>query len=101
MKKNFTRISFVILVISLMGFDKCHNLVADLSDILLIQFASGMTVYPPLTTRPENDTLYYSLYVGSNGKINRSTGRIEIIFEDIESGTTETLNAVRTSNNYY
>ena len=100
MKKIFTRISLVILVISLMGFRECGLFINPLN-APPIESASGMSIYPPLTTRAENDTLYYSLYVGSDGKINRSTGRIEIIFEDIESGTTETLNAVRTSNNYY
>jgi photosystem II stability/assembly factor-like uncharacterized protein len=45
--------------------------------------------------------IYYTIYAGNNGVINRSQGTNNLVFSQIPSGTTQRLNAVRISNNPY
>jgi len=63
------------------------------------QMQAGYSLYPPGDNN--TDTLFYSIGVGSNGKIVRSSGRTNIQFQQIPGGTTQQLNSVRLSNNAY
>lgn len=103
MKKK--SILFILLIVSIfsLNFRGCNYEVGPWEtfwNAVFNGFSSGFTVYPP----PGDysiDTLFYSLSVGSNGKIIRGTGKSNLIFQVIPSGTTQQLNCVRTSNNSF
>lgn len=103
MKKTLILISFIIISFSSAAiFNGCFAIA------YFISMFSGAPIYGDGTwalyfTGNDNntDTLFYSIYAGGNGKIFRSTGRSNIVFEQIPSGTTQQLNAVRVSNNAY
>ncbi len=63
-------------------------------------FTSSYSVYPP-PGDVSIDTLFYSISVGSSGKIIRGTGKANLIFQLVPSGTTQQLNYVRSSNNSF
>lgn len=101
MKKIITLAFILCVSLSLMSFRGCGA--AGVFIILLNQIKEmqgSMSLYPP-GGDSSVDSLFYSIGVGSNGKIVRSTGRTNIVFQQVTSGTTQDLNSVRLSNNSY
>ncbi|MCC6866802.1 MAG: T9SS type A sorting domain-containing protein [Ignavibacteria bacterium] len=103
MKKK--SILFILLIVSFtsMNFRGCNFEIGPWEifwDVVSRGFISSYSVYPPPGDNPV-DTLFYSLSVGSNGKIIRGTGKSNLIFQLIPSGTTQQLNCVRVSNNSF
>ncbi|MEO8513417.1 MAG: T9SS type A sorting domain-containing protein [Ignavibacteria bacterium] len=103
MKKTLLLITIVIISFSSATiFNGCFPIVAIIAMLSGVNDAESIyALYPPPGYDNTIDTLFYSIYVGSNGKIVRSTGRSNIVFQQIPSGTTEVLNSVRLSNNAY
>jgi photosystem II stability/assembly factor-like uncharacterized protein len=101
MKKILVQISFILSAFLLISLGGCP-IVQLPPDFVIEGSQSSHTIYPPFDSRGEDaDTLYYSIYVGADGKINRSTGKRNIVLQEVISGTNEKLNAVRMPNNYY
>ena len=101
MKKILTLTIVLLVSFSSMNFRGCAAIeffILLLNEIKINQ--GGFGLYPPGNDN-NIDTLFYSIGVGSNGKIIRSTGRTNIQFQQIPSGTTQELNSVRLSNNAY
>ncbi len=101
MKKTLLLTVILLVSLSLMSFRSCSSV--GIIILLLNQIndmKGSLSMYPPGSDN-NVDTLFYSIAVGSNGKIVRSTGRTNIQFQQIPSGTTQELNAVRLSNNVY
>ena len=101
MKKILILTTILLVSFSSMSFRSCGAIeifITLLSEINGMQGSFGL--YPP---EGDNniDTLFYSIGVGAGGKIIRSTGRSNIQFQQIPSGTTQQLNSVRLSNTSY
>jgi hypothetical protein len=104
MKKIITLISLFLICFASLNFRGCSSSIngAEFEGffgmLTRIYFASH-GLYPPGDN--SNDTLFYSITVGTNGKIIRGTGKSNLIFQQIPSGTTQQLNYARGSNNAY
>ncbi len=102
MKKILAISYFSIVIFTSMGFRAC-NLDKSNQDGFWVMIFSWFEHWPTLYAPGESgsDTLFCSISVGSNGGIIRGTGRSTIIYQRMESGTTQQLNMVRGSNNPY
>ncbi|MEO8513416.1 MAG: T9SS type A sorting domain-containing protein [Ignavibacteria bacterium] len=90
MNKKFIIISLLIISFTSINFGSCDSYFIGI--INAIGMSSGDYRYG------ENSTwLEYTIYVGANGSIMRSTGDNNIVFSVIPSPTTQQLNNVRVS----
>lgn len=101
MKKTLLLTSFVIICFISMSFRGCVIIThpTPSGDLVRIH-AAGKSLYPP-GEHNVFDTLFYSIFVGNNGRIVRSTGRTNIVFQQMTSGTTQQLNFLRLSNDFF
>src|SRR5687767_2835945 len=94
MKKIFILIAFLIVSFTSMAFRGCYQIGYQLEEFIAMMSGDYMYGDNPVG-------LQYTIYVGSNGKIWRSTGQNNLVFQQIPSGTTQRLNDLRTSNNVH
>ncbi len=93
--KIFTLILTVMVLLPLTAFRGC-SLAASVDAFLLLMSSGGHYNYGDV------DPLSYNIMVGVNGNIIRSVTTNNVITNtNIPSGTTQNLNDVRISNNYY
>lgn len=93
--KIFTLILTVMVLLPLTAFRGC-SLAASVDAFLLLMSSGGHYNYGDV------DPLSYNIMVGVNGNIIRSVTTNNVINNtNIPSGTTQNLNDVRISNNYY
>lgn len=92
--KKIKLLLLVLLISPLMAFRGCYQIGYQIEEFIAI--ASGNYNYGD---NPAG--VHYSLLVGGNGRIWRSAGQENVIFEPRVSGTTQKLNAVNISHNIY
>lgn len=98
------RISLIILTVTFFGIllTGCEYNRSAAPPSALENLLSGSSLYPPLGDGISSiDTLFYTIGVGPNGYILRSTGSTNLVFQSVPSGTSQNLNSIRLSNNSY
>ncbi len=92
--KKVKMLLLVLFIAPLMSFEGCYLtawIIYFLNAVASGEYAYGDKI----------DPTKYSIMVGDNGTIWRSHGEDNIVFEPRTSGTTQKLNGVRISNNYF
>ena len=97
MKKHFYLIFMGFFLFSVLGLSECNSLgnVFDWTIAFMRYLSQSSEVLMDLSTQKIQSEVY-SISVGENGKIMTRTGRLPADWIEIESGTTESLNFVKT-----
>jgi photosystem II stability/assembly factor-like uncharacterized protein len=96
MKKTLIVTSLVIICLVSMSFRGCTT--GFFHDVSFAIYNSSGAQYDYF----DNSTvIFYNISVGSNGTILRTQGTNNFVFNQVPSGTTQSLNDIRTSNNPY